>query len=152
MASKEAEALIQKYGGDWAADRANAEQIRQDAKAAGTWGNSGSQNIAKESIKTNIERIQESNERRIQKQIDDKVNEFNRLSNLVNNETTISSSNYDDIASSPVVLLSGGFFLGVIVTAVFFNVKIKKIKKNCDTRLNEARSALDRMLKIAAKD
>jgi hypothetical protein len=38
MASKEAEALIQKYGGGWAVDRANAEQIRQDAKAAGTWG------------------------------------------------------------------------------------------------------------------
>ena len=38
MASREAEALIQKYGGGWAADRANAEQIRQDAKAAGTWG------------------------------------------------------------------------------------------------------------------
>lgn len=38
MASKEAEALIQKYGGGWAVDRANAEQIRQEAKAAGTWG------------------------------------------------------------------------------------------------------------------
>lgn len=38
MASRQAEELIRKYGGDWAADRVQAEQIRQTAKEAGTWG------------------------------------------------------------------------------------------------------------------
>lgn len=45
-----------------------------------------------------------------------------------------------------------GMIIGLLVASVFFKIKIKKIKQECETRVNEARAALDRMLVIASKD
>lgn len=57
-----------------------------------------------------------------------------------------------DIGLSPFLCGFGGFLLGALVMILYFKIKIKKIKSDCDTRINEARTALDRMLKIAAKE
>ncbi len=54
MASKEAEALIQKYGGGFAADRAKTEQIRQESKADGTWGQQQYNALAHHSPKVEV--------------------------------------------------------------------------------------------------
>ena len=71
---------------------------------------------------------------------------------LVKTQEIVSVSAYENLASSPILLVGFGFLFGAIVAIVFFNVKIKQIKKEYETRLNEARSSLDRMLKIATKD
>lgn len=151
-----------------------AEQIRQDAKAAGTQGNS--KVYGDDMAKTTSEIIAENQKKRAETDaLSEQLNKIHdrqmaeipdsaaktqavldgTSDKLVKNQETISISKFEDIkdlASSPVFFLSGGFLLGVIVAAIFFSVKIKRIKKDCETRLNEARSALDRMLKIAAKD
>lgn len=44
-----------------------------------------------------------------------------------------------------------GFILGALVMALFFKRKIKNLKKNYETRLDEARASLDRMIVVASK-
>lgn len=44
-----------------------------------------------------------------------------------------------------------GFLIGVLVAFIFFRMKIKQIRNECDTKVNEARATLDRMLLFATK-
>lgn len=67
-------------------------------------------------------------------------------------QSIVSMPTYENIFSYPSAHGIGGFILGVLLTTVIFYIKIKKIKKDSDIRINEARSALDRMLKIASKE
>ena len=47
---------------------------------------------------------------------------------------------------------AAGFIIGAMSIALFFKIKINCIKADCETRVSEARAALDRMLKIASKE
>lgn len=71
-----------------------------------------------------------------------------------NSESTAMTStvSYAAIVKSPLIVGLGGFFLGALVMCVYFKIKMKRVKADYETRINEARSALDRMLKIASKE
>lgn len=71
---------------------------------------------------------------------------------LVKTEETINMDSFLEISASPVICAAGGFILGCLVAFAFFERKIKKIKHTYDTRLEEARASLDRMLVIASKN
>lgn len=71
---------------------------------------------------------------------------------LVKTEETVNMDSFLEISASPVICAAGGFILGCLVAFVFFRRKIKKIKYTYDTRLEEARASLDRMLVIASKN
>lgn len=45
-----------------------------------------------------------------------------------------------------------GFLMGVIVAFLYFRIRIKKIKVECETRVNEARASLDKMISVIAKE
>ena len=45
-----------------------------------------------------------------------------------------------------------GFVTGSVIITIYFKTKMKQLKIDCETRVNEARAALDRMLKIASKE
>lgn len=71
---------------------------------------------------------------------------------LVKNIETTETLSFPDVVSSPLVHGIGSFFLGALIVFVYFKIKIKRIKADYEIRINEARSSLDRMLKIATKD
>ena len=99
-------------------NRNEAEQIRQEAIAAGTWGTKKSSS-------------------------DETIHETAIVSGpMPDNAFTVSSIAYG----------VGGFFLGALVMFLFFKIKIKRIQKECETRINEARASLDRMLIIASRE
>ena len=52
---------------------------------------------------------------------------------------------------SPVTSGTVGFILGAVLMAVYFKLKIKRIQKDCETRISEARTTLDRVLEMATK-
>jgi ZIP family zinc transporter len=49
------------------------------------------------------------------------------------------------------IVVTIGFILGAVLVAVYFKLKIKRIQKDCETRISEARTTLDRVLEIATK-
>lgn len=51
----------------------------------------------------------------------------------------------------PAVSGAAGFILGAVLMAVYFKLKIKRIQKDCETRISEARTTLDRVLEMATK-
>lgn len=51
----------------------------------------------------------------------------------------------------PAVSGAAGFILGAVLVAVYFKLKIKRIQKDCETRISEARTTLDRVLEMATK-
>lgn len=71
-----------------------------------------------------------------------------------NTETTATTETVSiaDIASSPLLFGISGFFLGALVVFVFFKSKIQRIRKECETRVDEARAALDRMISLVSKE
>lgn len=60
---------------------------------------------------------------------------------------TVSSLPVDNIICSAV-----GFVVGAVAVTIYFRMKMNQLKRDCETRVNEARTALDRMLKIASGD
>ena len=66
--------------------------------------------------------------------------------------TVIRISWSEPLAPSGFLYAAGGFLFGVVITALIFGARLKKVKAEYSTRLDEARAALDRMLKVAAKD
>jgi hydroxylamine reductase (hybrid-cluster protein) len=52
---------------------------------------------------------------------------------------------------SPVTSGAVGFILGAVLMAVYFKLKIKRVQKDCETRISEARTTLDRVLEMATK-
>lgn len=57
-----------------------------------------------------------------------------------------------EIDNTSLVFGFTGFILGALFMLLFCKLKIKRIQKDCETRVNEVRAALDRMLKITAKE
>lgn len=60
---------------------------------------------------------------------------------------TVSSLPVDNIICSAV-----GFVVGAVAVTIYFRMKMNQLKRDCETRVNETRTALDRMLKIASRD
>lgn len=44
-----------------------------------------------------------------------------------------------------------GFLLGILVAFLYFRIRIKKIKAECEARINEARASLDKMISMITK-
>lgn len=78
---------------------------------------------------------------------------------VIQNETTDRIEAVETVIDEPVQesyilpVASGGvgFILGAVLMAVYFKLKIKRIQKDCETRISEARTTLDRVLEMATK-
>ena len=78
---------------------------------------------------------------------------------VIEKETTEATEAVEVVAVEPVqesyllpaVSGAAGFILGAVLMAVYFKLKIKRIQKDCETRISEARTTLDRVLEMATK-
>lgn len=78
---------------------------------------------------------------------------------VIKKETTEATEAVEVVAVEPVqesyllpaVSGAAGFILGAVLMAVYFKLKIKRIQKDCETRISEARTTLDRVLEMATK-
>ena len=71
---------------------------------------------------------------------------------LVKNQETVVVELDESPAPSAVMYCAFGFVFGILIASVFFFIKLKKVRKECNIRVDEARAAMDRMLKVAARD
>ena len=77
-------------------------------------------------------------------------------SNLRKPETTTSTTanseaNRTENIQISLFFSSVGFLLGFLVAFIFFRQKFKAVKAEYEVRIDEARTSIDRMLKIAAQ-
>lgn len=109
--------------------------------------------------KTTSEIVKENKEReKIAQQIADAMKARDERDANVK-ETTEATEAVEVVAVEPVQesyllpAVSGGvgFILGAVLMAVYFKLKIKRIQKDCETRISEARTTLDRVLEMATK-
>lgn len=66
---------------------------------------------------------------------------------VVEEPASVSSLYVDNIICGAV-----GFIVGVVAVTIYFKLKMSQMKRDYESRVNEARTALDRMLKIASRD
>lgn len=166
------------YGG-WEEDRENAAQIREEAIAAGTWKTAGSTEPAEEtqSSESSFKFTQEQIKQHEISQLQDAGSlavipkqasqlDGSSLGNSIGTGGVVAqiiNPGADDSEAYTLVIGSiVGFILGIVVMFIFLKIRIrkikakheeelKKLKAECDIKVTEARSALDRMLVIASQ-
>lgn len=74
------------------------------------------------------------------------------LEEIKKNHTTIESTAQPQYLPIETGLIGGaiGFLLGFLLAALFFMRKVKSVKKDCASRIEEVRASMDRMLLITS--
>ena len=162
-----------------ASDREDAAKIREEAIAAGTWKTAGSTEPAEEtqSSESSFKFTQEQIKQHEISQLQDAGSlavipkqasqlDGSSLGNSIGTGGVVAqiiNPGADDSEAYTLVIGSiVGFILGIVVMFIFLKIRIKKIKAKheeelkklkteCDIKVTEARSALDRMLIIASQ-
>ena len=66
--------------------------------------------------------------------------------------TTIEVMGMQDLTANsyalPIICVGCGFLMGILVSILFFRMKIKQVRKECEAKVNEARTSLDRVVQM----
>lgn len=52
----------------------------------------------------------------------------------------------------PIISAGCSFLIGILVATLFFRTKIKHIRKECETKISEARATLDRVIQMVTQN
>ena len=53
--------------------------------------------------------------------------------------------------TNPIIFAGGGFLIGMLFAVLLCSLKIKQIRKECETKVNEAKDSLDRVVKMVTE-
>ena len=82
-----------------------------------------------------------------------RIEEKSKAEPSTGSTVAVQQPQYIEITTVPLTIVAGliGFILGVIMTAFVLSIKIKHIKFQCKTQVEEARAALDRTIMITSQ-